>query len=128
MPFAVTTPAGHVVRLDDVALADLHRIATDSGLDTWAKMLTEPIRNGAAAEALYRFCCESAGDTPPDKITPKVIIEAFEWLPDDLPDTYQGGIPKAEDDPAISGSSGVPSDTDGPPTSSGASPFETSNS
>lgn len=118
MPFAVTTPGGDVVRLDDVALSDLHRIAVDAGVDTWAKLLTEPLRNGAAAEAVYVFCCELNGDTPPDKITPKLVIEAFEWVSDDLPDTYQDGLPKAEDDPSISGSSGAPSDTSGPPTSS----------
>ena len=128
MPFAVTTPAGHVVRLDDVPLSDLHKIAQDTGMDTWAKILTEPLRNGASAEAVYRFCCELEGDTPPDKITPKLIVAAFNWEPDDLPDTYQGGLPKAEDDPGTPGSSGVPSDTTGPPRSQEASPFENSNS
>jgi hypothetical protein len=128
MPFAVTTPAGHVVRLDDVPLSDLQKIAVDTGLDTWAKILTEPLRNGASAEAVYRFCCEQEGDTPPDRITPKLIIAAFNWVEDDLPDTYQGGLPKAEDDPGTPGSSGAPSDTTGPPPSPEASPFENFNS
>lgn len=128
MPFAVTTPAGHVVRLDDVPLSDLHKIATDAGMDTWAKLLTEPLRQGAAAEAVYRFCCQLEGDTPPDKITPKVIVAAFNWVDDDLPDTFQGGLPKAEADPETSGSSGVPSDSTGPPASPEVSPFENSNS
>lgn len=128
MPFAVTTPGGHVVRLDDVPLADLHKIATDAGLDTWAKMMTEPLRNGAAAEAVYRHACTISDDTPPEKITAKVVIEAFEWVADDLPDTFEGGLPKAEDEQMTSGLSGAPSDTTGPPVSSEASPFENSNS
>lgn len=115
MPFAVTTPAGHVVRLDDVPLSDLTNIAKEAGLDTWAKLLTEPLRDGAAAEAVYRYCCTTTGDTPPEKITPKLVVAAFNWVEDDLPDTFQGGLPKAEDDQATSGSSGVPSDTTGPP-------------
>jgi hypothetical protein len=115
MPFAVTTPGGHVVRLDDVPLSDLDRIAKDAGLDTWAELLTAPLRNGASAEALYRYCCDTAKDTPPDPITPNVVVAAFNWADDDLPETFQGGLPKAEDDPETSGSSGAPSDTAGPP-------------
>ena len=98
MPFAVTTPAGHVVRLDDVPLSDLTNIAKEAELDTWAKLLTEPLRDGAAAEAVYRYCCTTTGDTPPEKITPKLVVAAFNWVEDDLPDTFQGGLPKAEDD------------------------------
>jgi hypothetical protein len=115
MPFAVTTPAGHVVRLDDVPLSDLDRIAKDAGLDTWAALLTAPLRDGAAAEAVYRFCCASVEDKPADPITPKIVVAAFNWLDDDLPETFQGGLPKAEDDPATSGSSGVPNGSTGPP-------------
>lgn len=115
MPFAVTTPAGHVVRLDDVPLSDLTKIAKDAGMDTWAELLTQPVRNGAAAEALYRHCCAIHEDTPPEPLTPKVLVPAFSWEPDDLPDTFQGGLPKAEDDQETSGSSGAPSDTTGPP-------------
>lgn len=115
MPFAVTTPAGHVVRLDDVPLSDLTKIAKDAGLDTWAVLLTAPLRDGAAAEAVYRWCCTSVKDTPPDPITPKVVVAAFNWVEDDLPDTFQGGLPKAEGEQETSGSSGVPSDTTGPP-------------
>jgi hypothetical protein len=115
MPFAVTTPAGHVVRLDDVPLSDLTNIAKEAELDTWAKLLTEPLRDGAAAEAVYRYCCDTTGDTPPEKITPKLVVAAFNWVEDDLPDTFQGGLPKAGDDQATSGSSGAPSDTTGPP-------------
>ena len=128
MPFAVTTPAGHVVRLDDVPLSDLHKIATVAGLDTWAKLLTEPLRQGAAAEAVYRFCCELEGDTPPEKITPKVVVAAFNWVEDDLPDTYSGGLPLEEGAQETSGSSGAPSVSTGPPASPEASPFENSNS
>ncbi len=128
MPFAVTTPAGHVVRLDDVPLSDLTNIAKEAGLDTWAKLLTEPLRDGAAAEAVYRYCCDTTGDTPPEKITPKLVVAAFNWVEDDLPDTFQGGLPKAGDDQATSGSSGAPSDTSGPPPLPAASPFENSNS
>jgi hypothetical protein len=114
--------------MDDVPLSDLHKIATDAGLDTWAKLLTEPLRQGAAAEAVYRFCCELEGDTPPEKITPKVVVAAFNWVEDDLPDTYSGGLPLEEGAPVTSGSSGAPSVSTGPPASPEASPFENSNS
>ena len=117
MPFAVTTPAGHVVRLDDVPLSDLTRIAKECEVDTWAKFMTEPIRNGAAAEALYLLACERTNDTPPESITPRVVIEAFEWVDDDLPDTFEGGLPLAEEEAKTSGSSGAPSDSSGPQAS-----------
>lgn len=115
MPFAVTTPAGHVVRLDDVPLSDLQKIVEEAGLDSWVLLVTEPARNAVAVESLYRYCCEISGDAPPERITAKVIGEAVSFVSDDLPDTYQGGLPKAEDDPATSGSSGAPSDSTGPP-------------
>ena len=128
MPFAVTTPAGDVVRLDDIPLQDLHKICTDHGLDSWTKLLIEPLKQGAAAEALYRHCCDIAKDEPPEVLTPRVLVPAFEWVSDDLPDTYEGGAPKAEDVTETDGSSGAPSDTTGPQTSPEASPFESSNS
>lgn len=114
MPFAVTTPAGHVVRLDDVPLSDLQKIVEEAGLDSWVLLVTEPARNATAVEALYRYCCEISGDKPPERITAKVIGEAVSFVTDDLPDTYRGGLPLAGDEPATSGSSGAPSDTTGP--------------
>lgn len=128
MPFAVTTPAGHVVRLDDVPVADLHKIAVDAGLDSWSELMFAPVRNGAAAEALFRHICESAGDKAPEPLTPKALLTAFEWVGDDLPDSYEGGLPKAEDEQTTDGSSGAPSGTSGPPPPPAASPFENSNS
>lgn len=128
MPFAVTTPAGHVVRLDDVPLQDLHKIASDHGLDSWTKLMIEPLKNGAAAEALYRHCCGIAKDPAPEVLTPRSLIPSFDWVADDLPDSYEGGAPKAEDDQTTDGSSGAPSDTGGPQTSPDDSLFESSNS
>jgi large subunit ribosomal protein L30 len=70
----------------------------------------------------------SVEDTPADPITPKIVVAAFNWLDDDLPETFQGGLPKAEDDPGTPGSSGAPSDTTGPLPSPEDSLFENSNS
>jgi hypothetical protein len=78
MPFAVTTPAGHVVRLDDVPLSDLTNIAKEAELDTWAKLLTEPLRDGAAAEAVYRYCCDTTGDTPPGEDHPEACCRCVQ--------------------------------------------------
>jgi hypothetical protein len=125
MPYAVTTPQGHVVRLDDVPLEDLHRIAVANDLESWSELLITPLRHGAAAIDLYRFCCEHTGDTPPEKLTPKLLVGAVKYEDEDLPDAWQGGLPKAEDGTSTSGSSGAPNDSTGPRTSSDDSPTET---
>jgi len=118
MPFAVTTPGGHVVRMDDVPLEDLGRIADEAGMESWSELMFGPLRNWKAALGVYRYACEAGGESVPDRPTVKAITEAFEFVKDDLPDSFQGGVPKAEDDPTTSGSPGVPSDSGGPPKSS----------
>jgi hypothetical protein len=115
MPFAVTTPKGHVVRLDDVPLDTLGQIAEDAGLGSWAEMLVAPIKNHKAAAALFKLACETTGDDCPDPLTPKALIPAFNWVDDDLPTSFQGGSPLQEGDPKTSGSSSELSDSDGPP-------------
>ena len=125
MPYAVTTGEGHVTRLDDVPLEDLHAIAERHKLDSWFHLLATPLKHGAAAIDLFKYCCEQHGDKIPTPITPKVLAPAFEWVPDDLPDTFEDGLPKAEDGTSTSGSSGAPSDSTGPLTSPDDSPSET---
>jgi hypothetical protein len=128
MPFAVTTPEGNVVRLDDVPLEDLGKIADEAGMESWSDVMFGPLRNWKAALGIYRYCFDLHKETAPEKPTVADIQAAFEWVRDDLPDSFEGGVPKAEDDPMTPGSPGVPSDSDGPLPSPEASPFENSNS
>lgn len=118
MPFAVTTPGGHVVRLDDVPLEDLGRIADEAGLESWSELMYGPLRNWKAALGVYRYACDQGGESPPDRPTVAQMTKAFEFVSDDLPDSFQGGVPKAEGEPETQTSPSSPSDSDGPPTSS----------
>lgn len=97
LSFICKTPTGSV-RLDDLPVEDLQRIAVENGEESWFDLFVQPARNGSAAIALYRHCCGVAGDEPPEKITPKVILSAFEPATDDAPTLFEDGLPAPEAD------------------------------
>lgn len=103
LSFACTTPTGKVVRLDDLPIEDIQRIADECGLESWFDLYLQPARFGKATIALYRFCCEHVGDAPADPVTPKVILSAFEPVEDDLPTMYEDGIPDPNQDGPTTG-------------------------
>ena len=47
-------------------------------------------------------------------LTVRMLTDVFVQVPDDMPEIYEGPIPKGEDDPQTAGSSGAPSDSSGP--------------
>jgi hypothetical protein len=98
LSFICKTPSGAVVRLDDLLISDLQDIADKNGLESYFDLYLQPARFGKATEALYRFCCEQAGDKPPERITPRVILAAFEPAEDDLPTLFEDGLPSGEAD------------------------------
>lgn len=81
----------------------------------WTDILVAP-----AASARCRSPCTPRRASRPalnlSSITPARLVddELFFRAEDDLPESYQDGIPKAEGEAPTSGSSGAPNDTDGP--------------
>lgn len=95
--WGITTPSGQV-RLDDIPIEVLEGIAKANGGDSWHDLAAAPGANAAAAVALLAHCYTLTGDEPlpSEKVTPRLLLSALEIVPDDLPDTFEGGIPKAE--------------------------------
>jgi hypothetical protein len=130
MAFVVNTPKGQV-RLMDLPLEDLARIEAEAEV-RYVEVLMAPASTAVVAQVVYRVACEHV-DAVPEQLTAQRLIgdpaknlpPVFELVDDDLPTVYEGGIPKSEDAPATTGSSGPSSGTGGPRTSSDASPSET---
>jgi hypothetical protein len=54
---------------------------------------------------VYRIACEHAGAVP-EELTPQRLVDdppIFEMVEDDLPEVYEGGVPKSEGDPETTG-------------------------
>lgn len=99
LSFACKAPNGQVVRLDDLPIEDLQRLATDSGMESWFDLYMQPARHGRATIALYRHCCAVVGADPVEPITPKVILNSFEAVEEDtLPTMWENGNPPTADD------------------------------
>lgn len=92
------------VRLSDLPISDLGRIAKDSELVSWTVLVQHPVIDAAAAEGLVRYCYESVGETAPEKITGRMVVDMFERIPEDLPTTFEGGLPKEGPDQTTPGS------------------------
>ena len=115
MPWAVNTPKGQV-RLMDLPLEVLASLEEDT--DTkWTTILTTPAVSMRCAIAVYNAACGRL-EAEPDELTAAQFVDGkvFEQVEDDAPDQFEDGIPKAEAETPTDGSSGVPSDTDGPQT------------
>ena len=123
--WAVNTPKGQV-RLGDLPLDVLCELEEQTG-DEWWNIAAHPFRKAKTAKAVYLKVCELQECEPAD-LKLRDLVDTFEQVEDDLPDTYEGGIPKSEDAPETTGSSGAPSDTGGRPTSRAGSPSGTSGS
>lgn len=96
------TPAEGVdpVRLPDLPVGDLDRIAKEAGVNSWTTLYYGPLADGAAAEALFRHCCDVRGVTPPEPITPAVLLDAFDRIDEDLPKASAKDSPPPEGDQA----------------------------
>lgn len=113
--WAVVTPEGQV-RLGDLTLDSLVQIEEQCG-EEWWRVIAHPYRNAKAAKFVYAAACAEKG-CEPAKLTVRTLTEVFVQVPEDLPDMYEGGIPKAEDEAPTSGSPGALSDSAGPQSKS----------
>ena len=119
MPYACHLPSGKTVNVDDLPLEVWHDIATaaDTG---WWNVNAAPAMYPLGAVALLAACAKHVGDEPPPTsyLTPANILKVFDKVPDDLPGSFEDGIPKAEGGPVTTSSSGVSESSDGPLMSS----------
>ena len=113
--WACNTPEGQV-RLADLTLESLANLEKSCGTEWW-RIVARPRSSAANAVHIYAACCELAG-CEPNTLTARDLITVFETVPEDLPDMYEGGIPKAEGEASTSGSPGAPSGSSGPPAKS----------
>lgn len=103
--FAVNTPKGQV-RLMDLPLDRFAVIEAEAG-QRWIDVIGAPASTAKGALAVYRVACEHV-DAEPEVLTPQRLVDdppIFELVDDDLPEVYEGGIPKSEGDPETTGSS-----------------------
>jgi len=113
----------------DLPLEAFGRIEDETD-QRWIDVIVAPAMSAKVAMVVYRIACEHVG-AEPEALTPAKLIgdtPVFEMVDDDLPDTFEGGIPKSADDPATTGSSGAPESSTGHPTSPDGSPSGTSDS
>jgi hypothetical protein len=103
---------------DDLTLDEMVVVEEECGA-TWVRF--NPFLSSKHARAgLVAFVARSIGrDEAARKVgalSVKEAVACFEVVPDDLPEVFEDGIPKAGDDQGTTGSSGAPTDSDGPPT------------
>ena len=111
--WAVNTPSGQM-RLAVFTLDQLIELETDTS-EQWWQLLASPFRSARTAKYIYSAACLQMG-CEPEVLTVRRITDVFVQVAEDLPDTYGGGLPKAEDDPSVStsGSSSEPAASTGP--------------
>ena len=97
--WAVNTPDNKQVRLSDFTLDELVQLEADCDEEWWA-LLSHP--------------CKQQG-VEPAVLTVRMLTDVFVQVPDNMPDIYEGSIPKGVDGPQTAGSSGARSDSTGPP-------------
>lgn len=117
MPIKVSF-AGDSWLVDDLTLDEFGRIEEEVGA-TWVGF-NPLISSKHARAALTAFVGRTVGmDEAVKKVGALSIKEAvacFEIVPDDLPQIYENGLPKAEGGTGTDGLSPVPPDSDGPLT------------
>ena len=97
--WAVNTPSGQM-RLADFTLDQLVELEADCD-EQWWQLLASPFRSARTAKYIYSAACLQMG-CEPEVLTVRTITDVFVQVPDNMPDTYAGGLPKAEDDPSAS--------------------------
>lgn len=115
--WACNTPGGQV-RLADLTLEALAELEKKCGTE-WHRIVARPRSSATNAIHIYAACCAAAG-CEPDKVTARRLLDVFELVDEDLPEMFEGGIPKAEGEASTPTSPGAPSDSGGPPTKSGS--------
>jgi hypothetical protein len=116
MPFIVTV-GNREWRTDDLTLDEAIKIEEAIGR-TWLEI--NPFRSAVDAKAimvtfLTREMAPDAAAAKVGALSLREVLDGVKTAKDDLPDTFEDGIPKAEDGPSTDGSSHVPAGSDGPP-------------
>ncbi len=116
MAFAVNTPDGGQVRLEDLPLSVLSKMERESEV-RWPILLAAPASSALSALTVYRVACEHVGAEPAELTARDVLTgDIFAEVDDDLPTLFEDGAPKAGDETPTGGSSGDSPAGDGPPT------------
>lgn len=113
--WAVETSKGQV-RVSDLTLDALIELEDLCG-EEWWRIIAHPLRTAKAAKYVYAAACAQTG-AEPETLTPRKFEEVFVQVPEDLPDSYQDGLPLPEGAASTSGSSGAPPVSTGPQTKS----------
>lgn len=87
---------GHVIRLDDLPIDLVDRVAKQTGVHWFELVGVSPAKDLVAAQQLLVAVAERAGLTPPAGLTVRQLLESFDQVEDDLPDVWEDGNPKAE--------------------------------
>jgi hypothetical protein len=91
--WAVTTPGGQV-RIGDLTLEALVELEELSG-EEWWRIVAHPYRSAKIAKLVYAAAC-AAVECEPATLTARTLTEVFEQVPEDMPDMFEAGVPKAE--------------------------------
>jgi hypothetical protein len=110
--WAINLPNNKQIRLSDFTLDELVQLELDCDEEWWA-LLSHPFKSARTAKYIYAAACAQQ-NIEPVVLTVRMLTDVFVQVPDDMPDVYEGSIPKAVEDPQTLGSSGVQSDSTGP--------------
>lgn len=117
MPYEVTF-GDDKWRTDDLTLDEAIGIEKVTGR-SW--MLISPFKSAEDAKAvlvafLARSMDRGTAEAKVGALSLREVLDSIAVVPDDLPEVYEEGLPKAGGDPGTTGLSGPPDDTDGLPT------------
>ncbi len=117
----------HTYHLLNMSIEEIDALANEVGLH-WSDLWPEPFSKKPLVNAakVVRHLAARHGIEVPDPLTPRELFGYWDRVDDGLPSYWDGILPKGEEPPTSTGSSsGAPSDSSGPPTSSEDSPSET---
>ena len=110
--WAINLPDKKQVRLSDFTLDELVQLESDCDEEWWA-LLSHPFKSARTAKYISAAACAQQ-NIQPAVLTVRMLTDVFVQVPDNMPDVYEGSIPKEEDAQQTAGPSGVPSDSTGP--------------
>lgn len=90
--------ADHTVRLEDIPARQLTELETMLSV-TWLDLVVRPLADSRGAIAMYEKCCFLSG-VQPRELTVRELVDVYELVPDDLPETYTEGLPDPKADEA----------------------------
>lgn len=103
---------GRTVRFDDLTPAAWEAVEDGSGV-SWSEVYVAPLRKLSAALLLVAECVKVAEPDCPDPTVKanelgsslRALSDMFIEVDEDLPHTFQDGVPKAEGEPSTDSSS-----------------------